>query len=140
MNTYIYLKPLNVILNNRLVKYTGNSPNKGNTNIKCLNRVLGHHEPEQLQPWHRFYKYLELYWGDATTFHERFHYLVFCLVGRVAKKKPYLRLANKKIKMGKITQTLDRGNLPRWPAFRSRLFTVDVETGVLWVLFNEAAS
>ena len=30
--------------------------------------------------------------------------------------------------------------LPRRPAYRSRLFTVDVETGVLRVLFNEAAS
>ena len=30
--------------------------------------------------------------------------------------------------------------LPRRPASRSDLFTVDVETGVLWVLFNEAAS
>ncbi|CAJ0957803.1 unnamed protein product [Ranitomeya imitator] len=27
-----------------------------------------------------------------------------------------------------------------WPAYRSRLFTVDVDTGVLRVLFNEAAS
>ena len=33
---------------------------KGNTNIKCLNKVLGHHEsPMQLQcTWHRFYKSL----------------------------------------------------------------------------------
>ena len=38
--------------------------------------------------------------------------------------------------MGKRTQTLDRGTLARRPASRSRLFTVDVETGVLWVLFN----
>ena len=30
--------------------------------------------------------------------------------------------------------------LPRMPASRNRLFTVDVETGVLRVLFNEAAS
>ena len=30
--------------------------------------------------------------------------------------------------------------LPRRPASRSRLFTVDIETGVLGVLFNEAAS
>jgi hypothetical protein len=30
--------------------------------------------------------------------------------------------------------------LPRRPASRSRLFTVDVETDVLRVLFNEAAS
>ena len=30
--------------------------------------------------------------------------------------------------------------LPRRPASCTRLFTVDVETGVLWVLFNEAAS
>ena len=30
--------------------------------------------------------------------------------------------------------------LPRRPASRSRLFTVDVKTGVLWVVFNEAAS
>ena len=37
------------------------------------------------------------------------------LLGRVAKKKPYLRLANKKekIKMGKRTQTLDRGRLEK---------------------------
>ena len=64
------------------------------------------------------------------------------LLGRVAKKKPYLRLANKNkiFKMGKRTQTLDKGTLPRRPASRSRLFTVDVETGVLRVLFNEVAS
>ena len=30
--------------------------------------------------------------------------------------------------------------LPRRPASRSHLFTVDIETGVLRVLFNEAAS
>ena len=42
--------------------------------------------------------------------------------------------------MGKRTQTLDRGTLPRRPASRSCLFTVDVDTGVLRVLFNEAAS
>ena len=42
--------------------------------------------------------------------------------------------------MGKITQTLDRGSLPRRPASRSRLFTVHVETGVSSVLFNEAAN
>ena len=41
--------------------------------------------------------------------------------------------------MGKRTQTLDRGTLLRRPASRSHLFTVDVETGVLWVQFNEAA-
>ena len=41
--------------------------------------------------------------------------------------------------MGKRTQTLDRGTLPRRPAYRSRLFTVDVETGGLRVLLNEAA-
>ena len=35
------------------------------------------------------------------------------LLGRVAKKKPYVRLANEKIKMGKITQTLDRGDLKK---------------------------
>ena len=45
-----------------------------------------------------------------------------------------------KIKMGKRTQTPDRGTLPRRPASRSRLFTVDIETGVLRVLFNDAAS
>ena len=38
--------------------------------------------------------------------------------------------------MVKRTQTLDRGTLPRRPASRSHLFTVDVEPGV----FNEAAS
>ena len=42
--------------------------------------------------------------------------------------------------MGKRTQTLDKGNLPIGLASRSRRFTVDVETGVLRVLFNEAAS
>ena len=36
--------------------------------------------------------------------------------------------------------TLDRGTLPRRPASRGRLFTVDVETVFLRVLFNEAAS
>ena len=41
--------------------------------------------------------------------------------------------------MGKRTQTLDRGTLPRKPASQSRLSTVDVETGVLRLLFNEAA-
>jgi hypothetical protein len=45
------------------------------------------------------------------------------LLGRVAKKKPYLRLANnkKRLKMGKRTQKLDRGTLPRRPASRSHL-------------------
>ena len=64
------------------------------------------------------------------------------LLDRVAKIKPYLRLANKnkRFKMGNRTQPLDRWTLPRRPASRSRLFTVDVETGVLPVLFNEAAS
>ena len=42
--------------------------------------------------------------------------------------------------MGKTTQTLDRGTLPRRPASQSCLFTVDDETGVLRALFNEAAS
>ena len=42
--------------------------------------------------------------------------------------------------MGKRTQTLERGTLPRRPASLSRLFTVDVETGDLQVLFDEAAS
>ena len=42
--------------------------------------------------------------------------------------------------MGKRTWPLDRKSLPRRPASRSRLFTVDVETGVLRVLFNEATS
>ena len=45
-----------------------------------------------------------------------------------------------KDQMGKRTQTLDRGTMCRRPASRSRLFTVDVETGVLRVLFNEADS
>ena len=63
------------------------------------------------------------------------------LLGRVAKKKPYLRLANKKKRWRWAEeQTLDRGTLPRRPASQSRLFTVDIETGVLRVLFNEAAS
>uniref|UniRef100_A0AAZ3NU53 DNA-directed RNA polymerases I and III subunit RPAC2 n=1 Tax=Oncorhynchus tshawytscha TaxID=74940 RepID=A0AAZ3NU53_ONCTS len=35
--------------------------------------------------------------------------------------------------MGKRTHTLDRGTLPRRPASWSRLFTVDVDTGVLRV-------
>ena len=59
------------------------------------------------------------------------------LLGRVATKKPYLRLANKKREK---EQTLDRGILPRRPASQSHLFTVDVQTGVLRVLFNEGAS
>ena len=60
------------------------------------------------------------------------------LLGRVAKKKPYLRLANKNTRLRWAKeQTLDRGTLPRRPASRSRVFTVDVETGVLRVLFNE---
>ena len=42
--------------------------------------------------------------------------------------------------MGKGTQTLDRGTLPRRPASQSRRFTVDFETGVLRVLFIEATS
>ena len=42
--------------------------------------------------------------------------------------------------MDERTQTLDSGILPRRPASWSRLFTVDVETGVLQVLFIEAAS
>ena len=42
--------------------------------------------------------------------------------------------------MGKITQTLDRGTLIRRPASQSRLFSVDIETGVLRVLFNAAAT
>ena len=54
------------------------------------------------------------------------------LLGSAAKKSH--------IKMGKRTQTLDRGTMSRRPASLSRLFTVKVETGVLWVLFNEAAS
>ena len=54
------------------------------------------------------------------------------LLGRVAKIKPYLRLANKKKRL-------------RWSKEHRhwticRLFTVDVETGVLQVLFNEAAT
>ena len=59
------------------------------------------------------------------------------LKSRVAMKKPYLRLANKnkRLKMGKRTQTLDRGTLPRRSASRSRLFTVYVETLVLRQLF-----
>jgi hypothetical protein len=49
------------------------------------------------------------------------------LLGRVAKKKPYLRLANKeKIKMGKITPILDRGSLPRRPASQRCLLTDDL--------------
>ena len=47
---------------------------------------------------------------------------------------------SEEILMGKRTQTLDRGTLPRRPKSRSRLFAVDVETGVLWIVFNEAAS
>ena len=63
------------------------------------------------------------------------------LLGRVAKKKPYLRLANKnKILRWQKSTDMDRRTLSRFTASQSRLFTVDVETGVLWVLFNEAAS
>ena len=93
------------------------------------------------------------------------------LLGRVAKKKPNLRLANtmKRLRWEQEHKTLDRGNLLRSPVSvcvllpilifllaslrfgfffatlprrtsRSRLFTVDVETGVLPVLFNGAAS
>jgi hypothetical protein len=47
---------------------------------------------------------------------------------------------SEEVLMGKRTQTLDRGTLPRRPAFRSCLFAVDVETRVLWIPFNEAAS
>ena len=50
-----------------------------------------------------------------------------CLLGRVTKKKPYLKLANKKkkIKMGKITQTLDRGTLEgQHPGVASSLLTL----------------
>uniref|UniRef100_A0A673WSF5 Vesicle-fusing ATPase n=1 Tax=Salmo trutta TaxID=8032 RepID=A0A673WSF5_SALTR len=39
----------------------------GNTNIKCLNRVLGHQNSFNV-PWHRFYKCLEHFWKDATLF------------------------------------------------------------------------
>ena len=58
------------------------------------------------------------------------------------KEKPYLRLANKNKKLRWTKEHVDTGqrNLPRRPASQSRLFTVDVETGVLRVLFNEAAS
>ena len=53
------------------------------------------------------------------------------ILDRVAKKKPHLRLANKKkrLRWGKRPQTLDRGTLPRGPAYRCHLFTVDIETG-----------
>ena len=54
--------------------------------------------------------------------------------------KAISQTGQKKIKMGKRTQTLDRGTLPRKPASRSCPFTVDIETGVLRVMFNEAAS
>ena len=63
------------------------------------------------------------------------------LLRRVAKKKPYLRLANKKkiLRYAKehrhwTEELCLEGQHP------SRLFTVDFETGVLQVLFNEAAS
>ena len=55
-------------------------------------------------------------------------------------RQSILVLRNKKIKMVIRRHTLDRGTLPRRPASRSHLSTVDVETGVLRVLFNEAAS
>ena len=54
------------------------------------------------------------------------------LLGRVAKKKPYLRLANK-------------NKILRWAKEHRNwtedlcLFTVDVETGVLQVRFNQLA-
>ena len=50
---------------------------------------------------------------------------------RVSKNKQYLRLAS--LRYGFFFATL-----PRRPASRSRLFTVDFETGALQVLFNEA--
>ena len=64
------------------------------------------------------------------------------LLCRVAKKKPYLRLANlkKRFRRAQDHKTLDRGTPTRRPATRSRLFTVEVEAGVLRVLFNEVAS
>ena len=63
------------------------------------------------------------------------------LLGRVAKIKPYLRLANKKkiLRWAKEHRHWTE-ELHRRPASRSRLFDVDVETGVLQVLFNEVAS
>jgi hypothetical protein len=63
------------------------------------------------------------------------------LLNRVTRKKPYLRLANKmKILRWAKEQTLDRGTLLRRPASQNHLFTVDVENGVLQVLFIETAS
>ena len=64
------------------------------------------------------------------------------LLDRVAKKKPYLRLTNKinRLRWAKEHKTLDKGTLPKRPASLNRLFTVDIETGVLRVLFNEAGS
>ena len=54
------------------------------------------------------------------------------LLGRAAKKKPYLRLANKNKRLRWAKQQTARTQpRPRRPATRSRLFTVDVETGVL---------
>ena len=63
-------------------------------------------------------------------------------LGRVAKKKPCLRLANKKkrLRWANEHRPWPELNLPRRPASRSPLFTVNVETGVLLLLFNEAAS
>jgi hypothetical protein len=64
------------------------------------------------------------------------------VLGRVAKKKQYLRLSNKNkiLRWAKEHKTLDKGTLPRRAASLNRLFTVEVETGVLRVLFNEAVS
>ena len=53
-----------------------------------------------------------------------------CTTYKVAQKKPCVRLANKKKRSRWAKQPLDRGTLPRRAASQSRLFTVDVETGV----------
>ena len=59
--------------------HTANCQNKGNTNIKGLNKATTIQNSFDA-PWHRFYKCLELYWKDTTSFfHKKFHNLMFCV-------------------------------------------------------------
>ena len=52
----------------------------------------------------------------------------------------YFALLHFKFVLASLRYGFFFATLPRRPASRNRLFTVDVETGVLQVLFNEAAS